>query len=105
MRRPVALGLAVLLLAALPLCAQEALPPSATRGELLYATHCIACHSAQVHWRDQRLVTDWTSLNAQVGRWQANAGLNWSGDDILDVVRYLNATVYHYPDLSPRQQG
>ncbi len=25
----------------------------ASRGELLYSTNCIACHSAQVHWRDK----------------------------------------------------
>lgn len=30
----------------------------AVRGELLYATHCIACHSDKVHWRDKKLVTD-----------------------------------------------
>jgi mono/diheme cytochrome c family protein len=23
------------------------------RGERLYTTHCIACHSTQMHWRDK----------------------------------------------------
>ena len=34
------------------------------RGELLYSTHCIACHNEQVHWRDKKLVKDWISLRA-----------------------------------------
>ena len=69
----------------------------ATRGELLYSTHCIACHSTQVHWRDKKLVTNWTSLRTEVGRWQKFAGLGWGDDDVAAVTRYLNALYYHYP--------
>jgi len=69
----------------------------ATRGELLYSTHCIACHSAQVHWREQKIVTDWTSLQSQVRRWQAVSGLGWSNEDVAEVARYLNALHYRYP--------
>ncbi len=69
----------------------------ATRGELLYSTHCIACHSAQVHWREKKLVTDWTSLQSQVRRWQGVARLRWSNEDIAEVARYLNALHYRYP--------
>jgi mono/diheme cytochrome c family protein len=93
----------VLLQAALPLHAQA--PPPASRGELLYTTHCIACHTMQVHWRDRRVVTDPASLTAQVGRWQKNTGLDWSSEEIQDVARYLNATVYRFPDPAPRAQG
>ncbi len=69
----------------------------ATRGELLYSTHCIACHTTQVHWRDKKLATDWTSLQAEVRRWQNVAGLGWSNQDIAQVARYLNALHYRYP--------
>lgn len=72
---------------------------SEARGELLYATHCIACHTSQVHWREQRLVNDWNSLKAQVRRWQANTGLGWSEEEITDVTRYLNATYYDFLDV------
>jgi len=96
---------ALLLLTALPLHAQAPKTSAPSRGELLYTTHCIACHTTQVHWRDRRLVTDFASLVAQVGRWQRNTGLDWSGEEILDVVRYLNATIYRLPDPSRRQQG
>jgi mono/diheme cytochrome c family protein len=104
MRRTLLL-LALLLQAALPLRAQSPPISATSRGELLYTTHCIACHTTQVHWRDRRLVTDFASLVAQVARWQKNTGLDWSSEEILDVVRYLNAAIYRLPDPSPRQQG
>lgn len=66
------------------------------RGELLYATHCVACHSTEIHWRDKKLATDWTSLKAQVRRWQGVSGLGWRDEDITLVARHLNALHYHY---------
>lgn len=69
-----------------------------SRGELLYSTHCIACHTAQIHWRDQKLARDWTSLNAEVRRWQGIEGLKWSDDDIAEVARHLNALHYRYSE-------
>jgi mono/diheme cytochrome c family protein len=69
----------------------------APRGELLYSIHCIACHNAQVHWRDKKLATDWTSLRAEVRRWQEYSGLGWGDDDVAAVTRYLNSLYYHYP--------
>ena len=82
-------------LAALPAAlAQPAMP--AARGELLYSTHCIACHTTRVHWREKKLATDWTSLQSEVHRWQRNSGLGWSNQDIAEVARYLNALHYHY---------
>jgi mono/diheme cytochrome c family protein len=68
------------------------------RGELLYSTHCIACHSTQIHWRGKKLAKDWVGLNAQVRRWQGVAGLKWSDGDIAEVARYLNTRYYHYPE-------
>jgi hypothetical protein len=67
-----------------------------SRGALLYETHCISCHSTQMHWRDGRVATDWASLNRQVRRWQENASLNWSEDDILEVARHLNERFYRF---------
>ena len=75
--------------------AQGATQPS--RGELLYSTHCIACHTQQIHWREQKLVTDWASLDGQVRRWARNTGLTWSDSDVVEVARYLNALHYRFP--------
>jgi mono/diheme cytochrome c family protein len=77
--------------------AQTPGPRDASRGELLYTTHCVLCHNANIHWRDQRAVKDWPSLKAQVNRWQQTSGQNWSDDDVAAVARYLNGLYYHYP--------
>ena len=73
---------------------QAATPGS--RGELLYSTHCIACHTTQMHWRDKKSAKDWPSLKAQVRRWQGAASLEWSEADVLEVTRYLNETIYRF---------
>jgi mono/diheme cytochrome c family protein len=91
--------------AALSPFAQSTEAPAASAGALLYQTHCIGCHDQKVHWRDRKLVTDWTSLDAQVRRWQANTGLRWSDANVEDVVRYLNSTIYKFPEQAPRQTG
>ena len=82
---------------------QDATQPS--RGELLYSTHCIACHTQQIHWREQKLVTDWASLDGQVRRWARNTGLSWSDSDIVEVARYLNALHYRFPAPSVTGAG
>ena len=81
-------------------CAQ--IVPAETRGELLYSTHCVTCHTTQMHWRNERQAFDWDSLRFQVRRWQGNAGLTWNEADITEVSRYLNETIYHYPQLNDR---
>jgi len=82
--------------AALPAAGADA-TREATRGELLYTTHCVSCHNAEVHWRDKQLVTDWKSLRAEVRRWQDIVSLGWGQDDINEVAQYLR--VMHYRDL------
>ena len=74
-----------------------------SRGELLYSTHCIACHTQQVHWRERKLATDWASLDGQVRRWARNGGLAWSDDDVGEVARYLNGL--HYRFAAPTVTG
>ena len=71
---------------------------SPSRGELLYTTHCGACHSVQMHWRENKLATTWDALKAQVRRWQGVARLEWSEADVEEVARYLNETIYRYPE-------
>ena len=91
-----------LLLAGLACASAAALSQTASpsRGHLLYTTHCIECHTAQVHWRDGKRARDWDSLKAEVRRWQATAALGWTDTDIVEVTRYLNDTIYHHPQGS-----
>lgn len=74
-----------------------------SRGQMLYQNHCIACHTTQVHWRDQRLAADWSSLRVQVRRWERNTGLSWSDDDVEAVSEYLNRLYYQFPE-KPRDR-
>jgi hypothetical protein len=67
-----------------------------SRGELLYATHCIACHTTEMHWRDKRSASNWPALQVQVRRWQDAASLAWDDGDILEVSRHLNETIYRF---------
>lgn len=90
-----------ILLAAAPSQAQTASPPS--RGQLLYATHCVACHDTQKHWRDNRVVRDWDSLVAQVRNWQGAQRLQWNDADIVEVARHLNERFYKLPQPGVRQ--
>lgn len=91
--RSALLALATSLVFSAPASAQA---PARARGELLYETHCIACHTAQVHWRDKKTATDWASLRAEVRRWQAAAQLRWGDEDITEVARYLNQRYYRF---------
>ena len=76
--------------------ASVAAQPSPDRGTLLYETHCITCHTEQVHWRERRLATDWQSLRDQVRRWQSVANLRWTDEDIDAVARHLNQRHYGF---------
>lgn len=69
----------------------------AERGRLLYQTHCVACHTTQMHWRANRRVGDWATLLAQVQTWQSREQLGWSEDDVSEVAHHLNSTIYRLP--------
>lgn len=84
--------------AALPAFAQTV---PATRGALLYETHCGACHTEKMHWRNNKAATDWGSLKGQVARWQQTGQLNWSAEEIDDVARYLNDRFYRFRPPAP----
>jgi mono/diheme cytochrome c family protein len=83
-------------LAACALASQAQSAVSTSRGELLYSNHCIECHTSKMHWRERSQARDWPSLRAQVTRWQAQAGLQWSDEDVDEVARYLDKTYYHF---------
>lgn len=92
--RASSLVLLLVLASGLPAAAQ---PADATRGQLLYVTHCIECHTVQMHWRTPSRVRDWDGLKAQVRRWQGEARLQWSEKDIEAVARHLNGAIYRLP--------
>lgn len=76
---------------------QERTSTDVMRGSELYRLHCSACHTAQVHWRDARLVRSWDDLRYQVARWQRMGGQSWSREEVEDVAAYLNRVFYELP--------
>lgn len=76
-----------------------------SRGETLYAMHCGTCHRAEMHWRASKAVTDWQSLQAQVRKWQVVTSLAWTEDEVLDVARYLNDSIYHFEQANGSPPG
>jgi len=73
-----------------------------SRGQLLYTTHCLECHTTQMHWRDKRQAHDWDSLRLLVRHWQGESRLQWTEDDIDAVSLYLNDSVYRFGTLAER---
>lgn len=98
MKRTLPLAVSLALLVAASASAQQ---PGA-RGALLYENHCGACHTTQMHWRNNRAATDWASLRALVRRWQGVAQLNWSDEDIDEVARHLNGRFYRFEEPATR---
>ena len=100
MRLPITILLCALAIPTATAHAQDTSPRG--RGELLYSTHCVDCHTTQMHWRDKKVARDLNGLRAQVVRWQGNVGRNWDASEIGDVVDYLNRTFYKFPARSQK---
>lgn len=64
-------------------------------GKLLYENHCGGCHTPAVHERPQRKVESLTDLSKWVIRWQYHLKLNWSVEEVSQVINYLNTQYYH----------
>ena len=90
---------------AVALAASAAPEAGAPRGELLYTTYCVGCHTSQVHWRDRRQAQNWETLKAEVVRWQRTAGLALDAADIDALAAYLNGLYYHFPEGDTRRSG
>jgi mono/diheme cytochrome c family protein len=105
----------LLVLIAVAVCAQApaqvtplppaAPPPGMSQGELLYTTHCVACHTTEIHWREKKIAKDWRTLVAEVRRWQTNLKLSWGNEEIGAVAHYLNGAFYHFQEPEEKKIG
>lgn len=66
------------------------------RGQLLYETHCSACHEQSVHSRNPRKAESVDKIKYFVTRWSTELKLNWSSSDIDEVAKYLNSKYYNF---------
>ena len=67
------------------------------RGRLLYENHCVVCHTSKVHRRVPQLPLNARELRGIVSIWASGEKLNWTEQDISDVVAYLER--HFYPAL------
>ena len=70
--------------------------PDMERGRALYENHCEVCHTSKVHSRINRLPIDIKELRQIVDNWQKEERLQWSPQDVEDVVQFLNRTRYNF---------
>jgi mono/diheme cytochrome c family protein len=89
-----ALGLALFVIAAQPAFAADV--PSVQRGRLLYENHCQVCHTSDIHRRPNRMPLNAAGLRGIVDQWQKQEKLNWSEQEIADVVQFLRETRYRF---------
>ena len=68
----------------------------ASRGQLLYGNHCHAGHESIVHIRKQHKVRSVADIYYWVTRWSYELKLQWSKEEIDDVVGYLNSHYYKF---------
>lgn len=67
------------------------------RGKLLYENHCQKCHDSGVHLREGKKVKTLVDLSKWVIRWQHHLELDWSYQEIRDVMYYVNNSFYKIP--------
>jgi len=88
------------LLALLPVCLSAA-AQDASRGQLLYETHCSKCHREGLHDRRNSKVATYSDLHFQVERWTRETGRSFTRAERDDLVEFLDAKHYRL-DLHPR---
>ena len=66
------------------------------RGRALYDNNCRVCHTTKVHRRVPPLPVNEDELRRIVLTWVRFEGMPWSGEDVDDVVYYVNRTYYRF---------
>jgi mono/diheme cytochrome c family protein len=70
--------------------------PDLERGRALYENHCVVCHTPKMHRRVPSVPLHTDDLRFIVNLWVSQQGLTWSGEDIEDVVYYLDRVHYRF---------
>lgn len=66
------------------------------RGQALYQNHCTSCHDVSVHTRNTRQVQNRGDLQLYISTWSYHAQLDWSREEIVDVIDYLDHSYYRF---------
>lgn len=73
---------------------RTALAADLERGKALHENHCKMCHESVAYQRGDRIAQNYAQVKAQVIRWQTNAGLRWTAEDVDNVTAYVARTFY-----------
>ncbi len=72
------------------------LPGNAANGKTLHAAHCAGCHDSSLYTRKNRKITTVEGLIGQVNGCNKQLKKNFSGDQVNDLVLYLNEAYYKF---------
>ncbi len=75
---------------------QPAAPETMKLGQVLYESHCMSCHESVARVSLRRTLGSLTELRVQVSRRAGEARLQWSGEEVEAVVRYLDGRHYRF---------
>lgn len=78
------------------LFSQSAQAENQERGRALYENQCESCHEGWAHSRSNRKAKSLAELRSRTAGWSEHSGLDWSSEEIDDVVEYLNDQFYHF---------
>ena len=68
----------------------------AVQGKILQDQSCTGCHDTSVYSRPNKRIKTFAALQGQVTRCKKPAGAEWSNQETMDVVEYLNNDFYHF---------
>ena len=71
------------------------------RGLCLYENHCLTCHESVVHIREVRKATSLEALRQAILRWSEVLNLDWSQEEVSDVLEHLNVRYYRFEGAGP----
>ncbi len=68
------------------------------RGQALYEDNCMQCHESWAHTRANHKVQSIGELRNRVAGWSVHSGLEWTEEEVDDVVQYLNHRFYQFTE-------
>lgn len=65
-------------------------------GKALHDKACTGCHDTSVYTRPDRTIKSAQALDQRVRMCESAAAQDWSGEQLADVIHYLDKTFYKF---------
>jgi hypothetical protein len=66
------------------------------RGKLLHDENCLTCHKPEKYYLREDRIKTWPKLILQVRKCQLDVGEEWTSEEFLDVLGYINNSYYKF---------